>query len=332
MSTTLETLPTRWRSSFDAATAALSAAGRCGEISGLSPTELAHWAHDLADQRDAVARVLDAIAREEHVRFRRSLSAPRATNRALGLPVGVQACVFDLDGVLTGSAPVHAAAWRDTLDRLVRERAERSGHRFESRYFDLAQDYYGLIHGKPRLAGVRAFLDSRAIHLPEGTPDDTPGAHTVHGLANRKQTIFRRHLDREPMAVLGGAACYLETAREVGLTRAVISASANTPAILERAGLAGLIDVCVDGRVVEREGLEWKPAPDALLFTCRRLRVDPVEVAVFETLPDGVAAAHTAGAGFVVGIDRHGTATLRDAGADVVVPDLGDLLDPVFRD
>jgi HAD superfamily hydrolase (TIGR01509 family) len=134
------------------------------------------------------------------------------------------------------------------------------------------------------------------------------------------------------MTVLEGAAAYLETAREAGLPRAVISASANSGAILERAGLAHLVQVCVDGRVAEHEGLEWKPAPDVLLFACRQLHVSPEDAAVFETLPTGVAAARTAGMGFVVGIDRHGATTLRDAGADVVVPDLGDLLDPAFRD
>ena len=265
----LETLPTRWRNSFDAAGAALAAAGRCENGGSLPRGELAARSHELAVEHDAVSRLLDAIAREEHIRFRRPLSAPPATTRALGLPAGTRACLFDLDGVLTGSAPVHAAAWRDTLDRLIRERAEETGHRFEARYFDLAKDYYGLIHGKPRLAGIHAFLDSRAIHLPEGAPDDRPGVRTVHGLANRKGVLFRRHLDLEPMAVLEGAAAYLESACEAGLDRAVISASANTPAILQRAGLAHLVQVCVDGRVVEHESLEWKPAPDVLLFASR---------------------------------------------------------------
>ncbi len=328
----LETLPTRWRGSFAAAGSALTTAGRCGHSGGLSPGEIASRSHALAVERDTVARLLDAVAREEHIRFRRPLSAPPATTRALGLPAGTRACLFDLDGVLTGSAPVHAAAWRDTLDRFMRERSEAAGHRFEARYFDLARDYYGLIHGKPRLTGIHAFLDSRAIRLPEGAPNDAPGVHTVHGLANRKHAIFRRHLDTEPMEVLAGAATYLETAREAGLARAVISASASTSAIVERAGLAQLIQVCVDGRVVEHEGLEWKPAPDVLLFACGQIHVSPEEVAVFETLPDGVAAARSAGAGFVVGIDRHGPHTLCDAGADVVVADLGDLLEPAFRD
>jgi HAD superfamily hydrolase (TIGR01509 family) len=328
----LELLPGRWRGSFDAAHAALAAAGRCGPSTSLPPAEIADRARRLAAERDGVSTLLDRIAHEEHVRFRRPLSAPRATTRALALPTGIRACLFDLDGVLTGSAPVHAAAWRDTLDRLIRERVDDTSHRFHPGYFDLAKDYYGLIHGKPRLVGIGAFLDSRGIQLPEGDPGDAPGLDTVHALANRKNALFRRRLAHEPMTALAGAGTYLETAREAGLARGVISASANSRAILERAGLAQLVQACVDGRIAERENLEWKPAPDALLFACRQLEVSPQDAAAFETLPAGVAAARAAGAGYVVGLDRHGFETLRDAGADVVVADLSDLLAPGFGD
>ena len=320
----LEALPSRWRSSFEAASTALVAAGNCH---GLPAAELADRSRALTAERGEVENLLQAIAREEHVHYRRSLSAPSATTRELGLPLGTCACLFDLDGVLTGSARVHAAAWRDALDRFVRERIEESGHRFAVPYFDLHRDYYDLIHGKPRLDGVRAFLESRGIRLPEGKLNDVAGAHTVHGLANQKQALFARLLAHEPMTALRGAGDYLEAAREARLERAVLSPSANTRAILERAGLAHLIQVCVDGRVLEHEDLEWKPAPDAVLYVCRRLQVRPDQVAVFETLPAGVAAARAAGAGFVVGLDRHGSVTLREAGADVVVSDLGDLLD-----
>ena len=328
----LETLPARWRASFDAATAALAAAGRCGPLSGLPAAELADRARALSAERGEVANLLDSIAREEHVRFRRSLTDLPATNRALGLPRGTRACLFDLDGVLTGSAAVHAAAWRDTLDRFIRERVEEAGYRFAIPYFDLVTDYYGLIHGRPRLVGVRAFLESRGIRLADGRADDAAGLHTVHGLANRKQALFERRLAHEPMAVLRGANCYLEIAREARLERAVLSPSANTRAILERAGLAHLVQICVDGRVVEQESLEWKPAPDPVLFACRRLQVSPDQVATFETLPAGVTAARAAGIGFVVGVDRHGVTALRDAGADVVVADLAELLDPAYAE
>ena len=326
----LETLPSRWRSSFDAAASALAAAGDCGALSGLPAAELTLRSRALAVERSGVAQLLDTVAHDEHIEFRRSLTAPPATSRALGLPPGTRACLFDLDGVLTGSAPVHAAAWRETLDRFVRERVEETGHRFSAPYFDLGRDYYGLIHGKPRLDGVRAFLESRGISLPEGSPSDAPGLHTVHGLANAKQARFARRLAREPMAVLRGASCYLESAREARIERAALSPSQSTRTILERAGLAHLIQVCVDGRVVDHENLEWKPAPDAVLFACRQLQVKAEQVVAFETLPAGVAAARAAGVGFVVGVDRHGAQTLRDAGADVVVADLGELLDPAI--
>ena len=282
----------------------------------------------MAVERDSVSKLLDAVAQEEHIRFRRPLSAPPATHRAIGLPRTVHACLFDLDGVLTGSAPVHAAAWRDTLDRFMRERLEETGHRFPVRYFDLAEDYDGLIHGRPRLDGIRAFLESRGMRLPEGNAADAPGTHTVHGLANRKNATFQRRLAHEPVAVLGGAMSYLEAAREARLPRAVISASRNTRAILEHAGLAHLIQVCIDGRVIAHENLEWKPAPDVFLLACRQLQVRPDEIAAFETLPAGVAAARAAGVGFVVGVDRHGKDTLRRAGADMIVTDLSELLDP----
>jgi beta-phosphoglucomutase-like phosphatase (HAD superfamily) len=326
----LETLPIRWRSSFDAAALALSAAGGYGRGSGLPADEIAWRSRRLAAERDAVSELLDVIAREEHVHYRRPLSAPPATNRALGLPRSVRACLFDLDGVLTGSAQVHAAAWRDALDGLMRARLEETRHRFPVRFFNVANDYYELIHGRPRLDGIHAFLDSRGIDLPEGSAADPPGVNTVHALANRKNAIFQRRLAHEPMTVLAGAMSYLEAAREAGLARAVISPSANTRAILDRAGLTRLIQVCIDGRVIERGNLEWKPAPDALLLACRQLQLLPEDVASFETLPAGVAAARAAGAGFVVGVDRHGAETLRRAGADVVVADLSELLDPRF--
>jgi beta-phosphoglucomutase-like phosphatase (HAD superfamily) len=326
----LETLPIRWRSSFDAAALALAAAGRCGEGSGLPRDEIGWRSRRLAAERDAVSELLDVIAREEHVHYRRPLSAPPATNRALGLPPSVRACLFDLDGVLTGSARVHAVAWREALDGLMRERLEEARHRFPVRFFDLEKDYYGLIHGRPRLDGIRAFLDSRGIDLPEGNAADPPGFNSVHALAARKNAIFQRRLSHEPMTVLAGATSYLEVAREAGLARAVISPSANTRAILDRAGLVHLVQVCIDGRVIEQENLEWKPAPDALLLACGQLEVRPHDAAAFETLSAGVAAARAAGAGFVVGVDRHGSRTLREAGADAVVADLSELLDPRF--
>lgn len=319
-----------WRTSLDTTLDALAAARTCGHSLGFPPGELEARIHDVQAERQQVAALLDGIAHDAHVTVRHPLSAPRAAPRMLGLPNGILACLFDLDGVLTGSAQVHAAAWRDTLDAFVHERIDRSGGRVEIPFFDLRRDYYGLIHGKPRLEGIHAFLASRGIALPEGEPSDAPGTHTVHGLANRKNAAFQRRLAREPLAVLRGASRYLEAAHEAGLERVVISPSRNTAAILERAGLARLVPLCIDGRAMEEESLDRKPAPDTLLFACERIGVPPAAAAVFETLPDGVRAAKAAGIGFVVGLDRHGRDVLLEAGADVAVADLADLLDPAL--
>jgi beta-phosphoglucomutase-like phosphatase (HAD superfamily) len=324
---TLDRVTADWRRSLDAASGALSAAGRIG---GLPPGELAARSREVAAERSAVTALLDEIAQETHVAIRHPLSAPRATNRMLGLPVAVRACLFDLDGVLTGSAQVHAAAWRDTLDSFVAQRSEATGQRFSAQFFDLHRDYDRLIHGRPRLDGVRAFLSSRGIALPEGQAGDRPGSHTVHGLANRKNELFQRRLAREPMATLRGAGRYLDAATEAGLDRAVVSPSSNTRAILERAELGGFVEVCVDGRTMAEENLAPKPAPDVLVFACERLGVDPEQAAAFETLPVGVQAARAGGIGFVVGVDRHGRQTLTRAGADIVVADLAELLDPAL--
>ena len=245
----------------------------------------------------------------------------------VGLPVGTQACVFDLDGVLTASADVHAAVWRETLDAFLRNRIDRAGNRFSVPYFDLRKDYYGLIHGKPRLEGIHAFLASRGIVLPEGHPSDDPGAETVHGLANRKNLLFQRRLARYPVAVLGGSRRYLEAAAEAGLDQAVVSPSTNTRAILESCGLAHLVYQCIDGRAMERGGMAIKPAPDTLLAACGKLGLPPERVAAFETLPAGVRAARAAGMSYIVGIDRHGGEELRRGGADLVAADLAELLD-----
>ena len=324
---TLDRVTADWRRSLDAASGALSAADRIG---GLLPGELAaHW-RGVATERSAVTALLDAIARETHVAIRHPLSAPRATNRMLGLPVAVRACLFDLDGVLTGSAQVHAAAWRDTLDSFVAQRSEATGERFSVPFFDLHRDYDRLIHGRPRLDGVRAFLASRGIVLPEGHIGDRPGSHSVHGLANRKNELFRRRLAHEPMATLRGAGRYLDAAGEAGLARAVVSPSSNSRAILERAELGRFVDLCVDGRTMAEENLAPKPAPDVLVLACERLGLDPEQAAAFETLPAGVQAARAAGIGFVVGVDRHGGETLTRAGADAVVADLAELLDPAL--
>jgi beta-phosphoglucomutase-like phosphatase (HAD superfamily) len=325
----LDALSAHWRVAFDAAEDTLAAANRSNGSIQLPPSELHERAARLAQERKATADILNALAREEHVLLTHRLSAPRATRRMLGLPEGVLACVFALDGVLTASAALHAAAWAETFDELLSRRVERTGERFAPFMpFEAGTDYFLHIHGRPRLDGVRGFLASRGIRLPEGTPDDPPGAETVHGLANRKNEALRRRLEREGVTAFAGSRRYLEDLREARLLSAVVSASANTGAILERAGLGGLVGPLVDGNAIRAEGLRVKPAPDTLLAACTRLRVRPQEAAVFETTAAGIAAGREAGFGLVVGVDRAGRAeALYAHGADVVVPDLSSLLD-----
>jgi beta-phosphoglucomutase family hydrolase len=252
----------------------------------------------------------------------------------LGLPEGVLACVFDLDGVLTASTELHAAAWAETFNELLARRVERTGERFAPfRPFNPATDYDAHIHGKPRLQGVHAFLASRGIRLPEGHDDDPASAETVHGLANRKNEALLSGLDRQGVEAFAGSRRYLEDAREAGVLCGVVSASANTEEILARAGLDALIQDRVDGNTIRAEKLQSKPAPDTLLAALRLLGVRPQQAAAFETTLDGISAAGAAGLGLVVAVDRAGGGRerLRAAGADVVVTDLVDLLDPTLR-
>ncbi len=328
----LDALSAHWRVVFDAAQDALQAVRGCGMSLRFPEAELHERSHRLGQEREAVARLLDEVAREGHSVLHHRLSAPRATKRMLGLPESVLACVFDLDGVLTASDSIHAAAWAGTFDELLAGRVETTGERFAPfRPFNRDTDYAEHIHGKPRLEGVAAFLASRGIRLPEGNPDDPPGAATVYGLANRKNELLLEHLDREGVTAFAGSQQYLEEAREVGLHCAVVSASANTGKILQRAGLASLIDERVDGNTIRSERLQSKPAPDTLLAACRLLDVEPARAVSYETTPVGVAAARAAGFGFVIGVDRRGRADmLPPHGADLVVTDLSALLDPAI--
>jgi HAD superfamily hydrolase (TIGR01509 family) len=240
----------------------------------------------------------------------------------------VTACVFNLDGVLIGSAAVHAAAWMETFDEFILTRAERARGHFAPAPFNPRTDYPAHIHGRPRLEGVRAFLASRGISLPEGRADDAPGTETVHGLANRKKVALLRRLDEHGLSAFEGARSYLELAREGGVRCAVLSASANTGTILERAGLATLVDGCVDGNTIAAEHLRPRPAPDMLLAACRQLAVEPRNAAAFETSAAGVAAARSAGFELVVGVDRGGRwKELLDRGANMVISGLDEILD-----
>jgi beta-phosphoglucomutase family hydrolase len=251
----------------------------------------------------------------------------------LGLPAGTVACLFDLDGVLTATERLHAEAWAATFDELLGRRAGY-GEPFadQARPFDPRRDYFAYLHGRPRLDGVQEFLASRGISLPRGEVSDSPGTESVHGVANRKNEVLQRLLAREGVDAFDGSRRYLEAALEASVHCAVVSASANTPAILARAGLDDLADQIVDGTTMGRDGLRAKPAPDVLLAACEALGVPPAACAAFETTAAGIAAANAAGIGKVVGVDRMGQlGALREAGAEVVVGDLAELLDPTLR-
>jgi beta-phosphoglucomutase family hydrolase len=245
----------------------------------------------------------------------------------LGLPDAVSACLFDLDGVLTQTAKVHAAAWKEMFDAYLRERAARTGERFVP--FDAVGEYDQYVDGKPRYEGVQSFLASRGIELPRGEPEDPPQAETVDGLGNRKNEIVLRLIRERGVEPYEGSVKYVRAARDAGLRRAVVSSSTNCHDVLVAAGIEDLFEVRIDGVVAEREHLHGKPAPDTFLAGARALGVEPAQAAVFEDALAGVAAGRAGHFGFVVGVDRVGQAdALREHGADVVVSDLSELLAP----
>jgi len=244
----------------------------------------------------------------------------------LGLPDGTRACLFDLDGVLTDTASVHAAAWKQMFDEFLRARAEREGTPF--RPLDVASDYAAYVDGKPRLDGTDSFLRSRDIELPAGGPDDAPDAETVYALATRKNALVQEKIVTVGVEVYPGSVRYLHAVKAAGLATAVVSSSANAKQVLDVAGLSDLIDHRVDGVTAKERGLPGKPAPDTFLAAAADLGVGNDEAVVFEDALAGVASGKAGGFGFVVGVDRLGQAdALRAHGADIVVTDLADLLE-----
>ena len=240
----------------------------------------------------------------------------------LGLPAGIRACLFDLDGVLTQTARVHRAAWRETFDHLLRGRLGDDFAPFTD------GDYHEFVDGKPRRDGVRDFLASRGIHLPEGQPDDPPSEATVAGVGNRKNELLVGRLATDGVDVYEGSVRYLRAVRAAGLRTAVVTASANGATVVQAAGLDDLLEARIDGVVADRDHLRGKPAPDTFLAGARALAVEPDDAAVFEDALAGVAAARAGNFGFVVGVDRVGQRdALRRHGADIVVGDLSELLD-----
>jgi beta-phosphoglucomutase family hydrolase len=241
------------------------------------------------------------------------------------LPDPITTCLFDLDGVLTQTAKVHAQAWKEMFDGFLRDHAERTGQPFEE--FDRPTDYDEYVDGKPRLDGVRSFLESRGIELPMGSPSDPPEAETIHALGTRKNDLVLQLIEEQGVEAYEGSVRFVEAAREQGLRRAVVSSSTNCEEVLRAAGIEHLFEVRIDGVVAEREGLAGKPAPDTFLAGARALGAEPAQCAVFEDAQAGVEAGRAGDFGWVVGVDRTGQrAALERRGADVVVDDLAELL------
>ena len=256
----------------------------------------------------------------------RRTPAPSGRATELSLPSRVQACLFDLDGVITQTAKVHAAAWKEMFDAFLKARADNTGEAFVP--FDEVGDYDAYVDGKPRSDGTRSFLASRGIELPEGVPDDPLDAETVQSLGNAKNEIVLRRIRTDGVEAYDGSVRYVRAVRAAGLRRAVVSSSTNCADVLIAAGIADLFEERIDGVTAERDHLAGKPAPDMFLAGARALGVDPGDAAVFEDALAGVAAGRAGRFAFVVGVDRAGQAReLKAHGADVVVGDLAELLD-----
>jgi len=244
---------------------------------------------------------------------------------AVGLPENIRACLFDLDGVLTKTAKVHAAAWKEMFDTYLHARAQKTGDSFVP--FDSHHDYDRYVDGMARYDGVRTFLASREIVLPEGDPSDPPGTETVCGLGNLKNELVLKMIREQGVEAYEGSVEYVHAVRDAGLARAVVSSSANCKDVLVAAGIDDLFDEIVDGIVAREQTLKGKPAPDTFVYAARAFGREPADAAVFEDALAGVAAGRGGSFGFVVGVDRVGQReALAEHGADVVVEDLAELL------
>ncbi len=243
----------------------------------------------------------------------------------LGLPDAISACLFDMDGVITQTASVHDAAWKEMFDEFLRSWSAEHHQPFVP--FDPVNDYDEYVDGKPRLEGTASFLESRGISLPQGEESDKSGDPTIWGLSNKKNDLILEVLARDGVKVYEGSQRYVNAVRQAGLKTAIVSSSANTEAVLKAGGVADLFDVRVDAQVAGARHLHGKPAPDTFLEAARMLGVPAANATVFEDALAGVAAGRAGHFGFVVGVDRVGQADqLRAHGADAVVKDLAELL------
>ena len=228
------------------------------------------------------------------------------------------AALFDLDGVITPTAEVHMRAWGQMFNDFLRARG------VDQPYTD--EDYFTYVDGKPRYDGVRSFLASRGIELPEGDPSDGPYAETVAGLGNRKNADFEQILERDGVKPYPGSLALVQDLAERGTKMAVVSSSRNAPKVLRAAGMIDFFPIIVDGAVAESRRLAGKPAPDTFLAAAQQLDVEASRAVVFEDAVSGVAAGHAGHFGLVIGVDRGaGADRLREHGADVVVDDLEEL-------
>lgn len=237
------------------------------------------------------------------------------------------AVLFDLDGVLTDTASLHAAAWKRMFDEFLQRWSAEHGHPFVP--FRIDPDYLQFVDGKPRFEGVASFLESRRIVLPEGEPSDPSDADTIHGLGSRKNELILRLIDTEGVTSFEGSVRFVRHVRDAGLRTAVVSSSKNAAQVLAAAGLTDLFDDRVDGVVAEQMGLPGKPEPDTFLEAAQRLDTTPERSVVVEDAVVGVEAGRLGNFGYVIGVDRDGESDrLLAHGADVVVDDLAELIVP----
>jgi HAD superfamily hydrolase (TIGR01509 family) len=321
----LDTSSSQWQRALDAAQGALSAAR-----GSLPAHELERRRRELVRERRRIAEMLVRLAQVTGVRPEPWLSPVPVTTRMLGLPATVSACLFDLDGVLTDSAILHATAWAEVFDELLLRLTETTGWQFIP--FDRSADYRAYIDGRLRLEGIHAFLGSRGIRLPEGSPGGPAQVDTACGLAKRKAKALAGGLRERGVNALPGARRYLEAAGHAGIKRAVVSASASTLPMLELAGLTTLVEERIDADVIQAEGSRSRPSPDLLLAACRRLGVRPETAVTFTHSAAGVTAGHRGGL-TVIGVgDGVQGEVLQGSGVQCVVPSLSALLDPQLCD